>query len=121
MADRRYHMAVDTGGTLTDLVASDRRTGAVRSVKGPSTPADPAPYPSTTGLNSPAVTGSPARPSSKKRRASPWCSGDSRSPSIPTACSSSRSDAMTITSDPVTTDVNDVSVVAPVFHERRLI
>jgi N-methylhydantoinase A len=42
MADKRYHMAVDTGGTFTDLVALDRRTGAVLSVKVPSTPADPA-------------------------------------------------------------------------------
>jgi len=42
MADRRYHIAVDTGGTFTDLVAIDRRTRAVLSVKVPSTPADPA-------------------------------------------------------------------------------
>lgn len=42
MADRRYHIAVDTGGTFTDLVALDRRTRAVLSVKVPSTPADPA-------------------------------------------------------------------------------
>ncbi len=42
MADRRYHIAVDTGGTFTDLVAIDRRTHAVVSVKVPSTPADPA-------------------------------------------------------------------------------
>jgi N-methylhydantoinase A len=42
MADRRYHIAVDTGGTFTDLVAIDRRTRAVLSVKVHSTPADPA-------------------------------------------------------------------------------
>jgi N-methylhydantoinase A len=42
MAERRYHIAVDTGGTFTDLVAIDRRTRAVLSVKVPSTPDDPA-------------------------------------------------------------------------------
>src|SRR4051794_27967339 len=35
-------IGVDTGGTFTDLVAVDTRTGAVSTPKTPSTPADPA-------------------------------------------------------------------------------
>src|SRR4051812_33797451 len=38
----RYRLAVDAGGTLTDLVAIDRRARTVISVKVPSTPNDPA-------------------------------------------------------------------------------
>ncbi len=35
-------IGVDTGGTFTDIVAVDTRTGELRSTKTPSTPADPA-------------------------------------------------------------------------------
>src|SRR5258708_30778128 len=42
MGGKRYPIAVDTGGTFTDLVALDRRNHVVRSVKVPSTPGDPA-------------------------------------------------------------------------------
>ncbi len=34
-------IAIDTGGTFTDVVAIDRTTGAITAVKTPSTPADP--------------------------------------------------------------------------------
>src|SRR6266851_6887304 len=36
-----YRLALDTGGTFTDVVAFDEDTGAVHSTKTPSTPADP--------------------------------------------------------------------------------
>jgi N-methylhydantoinase A len=41
---RSWHIrvGVDTGGTFTDIVAVDTRSGAVRSTKTPSTPSDPA-------------------------------------------------------------------------------
>src|SRR6478672_4375833 len=42
MADTRYCIAVDAGGTFTDLLAFDRRTRSILSAKVPSTPADPA-------------------------------------------------------------------------------
>ncbi len=35
-------IGVDTGGTFTDVVAVDTRTGVVTATKTPSTPADPA-------------------------------------------------------------------------------
>src|SRR6266851_4849717 len=37
----RYRLALDTGGTFTDVVAFDEQTGAVHSTKTPSTPHDP--------------------------------------------------------------------------------
>src|SRR5213594_3540502 len=37
-----YHVGVDTGGTFTDFVALDVSTGAIRTLKVPSVPADPA-------------------------------------------------------------------------------
>ena len=41
---RRGHIriGVDTGGTFTDVVAVDTRSGEVRTTKTPSTPSDPA-------------------------------------------------------------------------------
>src|SRR5258708_4724050 len=42
MGGKRYHIAVDTGGTFTDLVALDRRNHVVRSGKVPAPPGDPA-------------------------------------------------------------------------------
>jgi N-methylhydantoinase A len=36
-----YRLALDTGGTFTDVVAFDEATGSVHSTKTPSTPADP--------------------------------------------------------------------------------
>jgi N-methylhydantoinase A len=36
-----FRLALDTGGTFTDVVAFDEQTGAVHSTKTPSTPADP--------------------------------------------------------------------------------
>src|ERR1044071_2778760 len=36
-----YRLALDTGGTFTDVVAFDEQTGAVHSTKTPTTPADP--------------------------------------------------------------------------------
>jgi N-methylhydantoinase A len=38
---RRFRLAVDTGGTFTDVVAIDEQTGALHTTKTPSTPADP--------------------------------------------------------------------------------
>ena len=35
-------IGIDTGGTFTDIVAVDARTGLVSTTKTPSTPADPA-------------------------------------------------------------------------------
>src|SRR5947209_5889495 len=37
----RYRLALDTGGTFTDIVAFDEQTGSVHSTKTPSTPHDP--------------------------------------------------------------------------------
>jgi N-methylhydantoinase A len=37
----RYRLALDTGGTFTDVVAFDEHTGAVHTTKTPTTPADP--------------------------------------------------------------------------------
>ena len=34
-------IAIDTGGTFTDVVAINENTGAMTAVKTPSTPADP--------------------------------------------------------------------------------
>ncbi|MGH2745968.1 MAG: hydantoinase/oxoprolinase N-terminal domain-containing protein, partial [Thermoleophilaceae bacterium] len=36
-----YRIAIDTGGTFTDVVAIEERTGATLTTKTPSTPADP--------------------------------------------------------------------------------
>jgi N-methylhydantoinase A len=36
-----YRLALDTGGTFTDVVAFDEQTGAVHTTKTPSTPSDP--------------------------------------------------------------------------------
>ncbi len=36
-----FRLALDTGGTFTDVVAFDEQTGAVHTTKTPSTPADP--------------------------------------------------------------------------------
>ncbi len=36
-----FRLALDTGGTFTDVVAFDEQTGAVHSTKTPTTPADP--------------------------------------------------------------------------------
>ncbi|MBV9172297.1 MAG: hydantoinase/oxoprolinase family protein [Chloroflexi bacterium] len=37
----RFRLALDTGGTFTDVVAFDERTGAVHTTKTPTTPTDP--------------------------------------------------------------------------------
>src|ERR1700687_2827449 len=37
----RYRLALDTGGTFTDVVAFDEASGAVHTTKTPSTPGDP--------------------------------------------------------------------------------
>jgi N-methylhydantoinase A len=37
-----YHLGIDTGGTFTDFVALEVETGALRALKVPSVPADPA-------------------------------------------------------------------------------
>src|SRR5215203_3284392 len=37
----RYRIGIDTGGTFTDVVALDEATGAVFTIKTPTTPADP--------------------------------------------------------------------------------
>src|SRR2546423_3558264 len=37
----RYRLALDTGGTFTDIVAFDEQTGRIHSTKTPSTPHDP--------------------------------------------------------------------------------
>jgi N-methylhydantoinase A len=37
----RYRLALDTGGTFTDVVALDERTGEVHTTKTPTTPSDP--------------------------------------------------------------------------------
>ncbi len=37
----RYRLGIDTGGTFTDVVAIDERTGAMATTKTPSTPSDP--------------------------------------------------------------------------------
>ncbi len=37
----RYRLGIDTGGTFTDVVAIDERTGALATTKTPSTPSDP--------------------------------------------------------------------------------
>ena len=37
----RYRLALDTGGTFTDVVAFDEATGAVHTTKTPTTPDDP--------------------------------------------------------------------------------
>jgi N-methylhydantoinase A len=42
MSEPRLRIGVDTGGTFTDVVAFDERTGTLTSTKTPSTPADPA-------------------------------------------------------------------------------
>jgi len=41
MKHRRYRLAVDVGGTFTDLVMLDEETGGVRTLKESSTPSDP--------------------------------------------------------------------------------
>ena len=42
MSDRPIRLGVDTGGTFTDVVATDERTGRISVTKTPSTPEDPA-------------------------------------------------------------------------------
>jgi N-methylhydantoinase A len=37
----RYRLGIDTGGTFTDIVALDERSGAMTTTKTPSTPSDP--------------------------------------------------------------------------------
>src|SRR6186997_1508865 len=41
MEDHKYRLAVDVGGTFTDLVILDEATGDVRTLKVSSTPRDP--------------------------------------------------------------------------------
>ena len=39
--DLRYAVAIDTGGTFTDVTLFDRKTGCIWTAKTPSTPSDP--------------------------------------------------------------------------------
>ena len=41
MAERRFRLGFDIGGTFTDLVLADEATGEIRIVKVPSTPKNP--------------------------------------------------------------------------------
>ncbi len=41
MSERRFRVGIDTGGTFTDVVVVDERTGAVLTTKTATTPADP--------------------------------------------------------------------------------
>ena len=42
MTSGHIRIGIDTGGTFTDVVAFDQRTGRLTTTKTPSTPADPA-------------------------------------------------------------------------------
>ena len=39
--DLRFAVAIDTGGTFTDVTLFDRKTGCIWTAKTPSTPSDP--------------------------------------------------------------------------------